>query len=367
MGEYETLSGITDAIKTYKPKDHVIIWQPWEAIDVRLSVYIEHDYEKNPSNPPIVEEFQEVLVNQKIKCYLLVGCDYSKAYNNIKTNPIENFEVLFWPTAYFHFVYYGFINFYKKTPRELYDPHKKIDKLYLNLNNKDKEHRSLLIDYLCKYDLFDYGVNTWNADDSEYPFKYFKLKKILIDNFDDPTKLQHQKYYSNNLLKINNLVDLITETYVKSPSGHDYLFCTEKTPKFIFFGRPTLILGSLNQNRWMQKFGFQLYTEIFNYDFDDEKYDRSRVLGIIDNLIELKDKNYTEIRDKINNQIIGNMDVASNLVEIEDPFIPDKLKVLIYENKKDYINVLNYFNNIYSYMFGYNESFKITDQIFKIK
>jgi hypothetical protein len=335
-----SISDITKLIEEVRPESHAIIWGPWEATDFRFEEYLKHNYKEFPNHPTNFLEFENILIKHNIKCYLLVGCDYSDAYSNIKTNPIKNFEVLFWPTALLHYTYYGMINFYGKKPSDLFNPYKSIDKLYLNLNNHDRNHRIMMMDLLCKFELFHCGINTWNSEIHEGQFKYFKPQKLIFDDFNEKIT-QSTRIFSEKLLTTPNLIDVVTETcpilggWDFRESNKGYIFHTEKTFKSILLGKPFLVLGNKGQNMNLQKYGITLFENIFDYSFDKSESFYFRCLGIIDNLYEYKSKNFGEVRDMLINMLISNIDTATAIV-YNDVYIPILLRQIIHENKDDY-------------------------------
>jgi hypothetical protein len=305
------INDISNLIDEIKPDSHVIIWQPWEAHDERFVKYLIQDYNIYPNHSEDFQNFEDVLVKNNVKCYLLVGCDYSDAYVNIKTNPLKNFDVLFWPTSLLHYTFYGMKNFYGMEPSKLFNRYRPIDKLYLNLNHHERHHRALLLDYLCKFELFDYGINTWK--DSESLFKI--------------------------------------------------IFYTEKTFKSILFGKLFLVFGAKGQNMNLHKYGFGLYS-IFDYEFDKSNLISSRCLGIIDNLYTIKNKDFGKVRDEMIGLSMSNIDTATAIV-YNDEYIPRDLKTIIQENKEEYKLILSDFNGNYNGSFGMPDDFKFSENIFK--
>lgn len=369
--ESRSISDITDIIDKIRPESHAIIWQPWEESDSRFDEYLKHDYKEIPNHPENIFEFENTLLKHNIKCYLLVGSDYSNAYSNIKTNPIKNFEVLFWPTALLHYTYHGMISFYGKKPSELFNRFKPIDKLYLNLNNNDRNHRGMLMDLLCKFDLFHYGINSWNNETYSWDFKYFKPQKLIFDDFDKKPNHIPQRVFSEKLLNAPNLIDVITET---SPIleffpdslelNKEYIFHTEKTFRSILFGKPFLILGNKGQTMNLKKYGIALFDNIFDYKYDKSDSFRSRGLGIIDNLYEFRNKNFGEVRDAVINLSVYNIDRATAIV-YNDEYMPTLLKKIVEENKDEYAVLLRDFDANYSGSFGIPDEWRLTENIFK--
>lgn len=359
---------LTQAIEDVRPSSHVLIWQPWEASDNIFYEYQKQDYTKNPNHSDDINNFENTLVKYNINCFLLVGCDYSDAYLNLKKNPIKNFDVLFWPTSLLHYTYYGMTQFYGKNPLELFNPQKSINKLYLNLNNHERNHRAQFMDYLCKFGLFDYGINTWAQEVENWPYKYFKARKLTFEENRDPSR--PHKVYSPELLNVNNLIDIVTETSPcldrKNVLSREqcFIFHTEKTFRSILFGKPFLVLGNKGQNKNLTKYGITLYESIFDYDFDSEESMKSRCFGIIDNLFGIKNKNYNEVRDSVIGVSKSNIDILMNIV-YNDKYIPEKLKSLIRENREECRSLFRVIDYTYSETFGINKNWRLTDNIFK--
>jgi hypothetical protein len=363
---------ISELIDKIKPESHAIIWQPWEAFDERFLSYLTHDYVNNPNHSEDYQNLEDTLLKNNIKFYLLVGCDYSDAYSNIKTNPIKNFEVLFWPTALLHYTFYGMVNFYGKKPSELFNQYRPIDKLYLNLNNHERNHRAILLDYLYKFELFDYGINTWqHSEFSRWDFKYFTPRKLSFDDFYDKSDDVPQRIFSEKILNAPNLIDVVAETYPYLAYNHEFpeltkefMFHTEKTFKSILFGKPFLVLGAKGQNTNLYKYNFGLYGDIFDYEFDKASSISSRCFGIIDNLYSMKNKNFGEVRDSVMGLSQSNIDTATAIV-YNDEYIPNQLKTIIEENKDEYNILLRDFDSNYAGSFELQDNWRITEKIFK--
>jgi hypothetical protein len=365
------INDITNLINEIKPDSHVIIWQPWEAHDERFIKYLIQDYKINPNHSEDFQNFEDILVKNNVKCYLLVGCDYSDAYVNIKTNPLKNFEVLFWPTSLLHYTFYGMKHFYGMEPSRLFNQYRPIDKLYLNLNHHERLHRAMLLDYLCKFDLFDYGINTWKDSESLFDFNFFKKRKLVYDDFYDKPVDVPQRIFSEKLYNTPNLIDIVGETCptLGDVDGFyklrkEIIFHTEKTFKSILFGKLFLVLGAKGQNMNLSKYGFGLYGGVFDYEFDEANSVLLRCLGIIDNLYTIKNKDFGKVRDEMIGLSMSNIDTATAIV-YNDEYIPRDLKIIIEENKEEYKLILRDFNGNYNGSFGMPDDFKFSENIFK--
>jgi hypothetical protein len=98
-------------------------------------------------------------------------------------------------------------------------------------------------------------------------------------------------------------------------------FVTEKTYRPILLKHPFLCYGAKNQNKEITKYGFELYDEIFDYDFDSKNHISDRIRGIIDNLNNLKNENYYDLYKKIEPKLIYNKNHALKIRE-NDNFNP---------------------------------------------
>jgi len=371
-GSYTDIKEISNLIDEIKPESHAIVWQPWEESDERFIPYLNHDYVNNPNHTEGFQNFEDTLIKNNVKCYLLVGCDYSRAYENIKTNPIKNFEVLFWPTALLHYTFYGMVHFYGMKPSELFNRYRPIDKLYLNLNNHERNHRAMLLDYLCKFDLFNNGINTWQHKESKgWNFKYFQPRQLTYDDFYNKSHDIVQRIFSEKLYNTPNLVDIVGETYPVLSYHHEfpeltkeYMFHTEKTFKSILFGKIFLVLGARGQNFNLSKYGIKIYDNIFDYGFDNYSSIQLRCLGIIDNLYEIKNKDFGKVRDEVIGLSMYNIDRATAIV-YNDEYIPTVLKDIIEGNKEEYNIILKDLDANYCGSFGIPDGWRLSENIFK--
>lgn len=62
-------------------------------------------------------------------------------------------------------------------------------------------------------------------------------------------------------------------------SAHDIIHHTEKTFKPISVGHPFMVLGSANENKDLKRYGYELYDEIINYDFEEPHKDDPAVFS----------------------------------------------------------------------------------------
>ena len=319
------------------------------------SIYwYENFFDKNKNKlffiePHGLRELYNLIEKNNIQFYLILGCEKNEMFEYFYLNKSPNFNLIFWGTSLIWLPYTQLSLFIQNnnlsTDIENISINKKFDKLYINYNNKSRYHRCLLMDYLAKNDLLKHGLNSWNqptyieygSDGPIYNFNYWKEEKISIDDFE---------YYVNdeyrpNLLDMNCFVSVVTET------SHEILFVTEKTYRQILIEQPFICLGAQNQNTILKKYGFELYDEIFDYEFDNKPKIEDRVQGIIDNLNNIKDSNYIELYDKIKEKVKRNKLNAIKIIN-EGLYFSDDLKKIITDYKK--ILNLNNTNNFSRYM-----------------
>ena len=277
---------------------------------------------------------ENVLLQNNCKFYLILGSHYPELYKPFE-NSIKNFEILYWPTYLISHTYNGLKDLYLY-PRGLDGPLRVEDlsvkrnfgKLYLNLNNKSRYHRSLMIDQLYFNNLFDFGINSWNQKidecgvhdilnvnvDLDYKFKYWEEKYMNVDGY----RIKEYGFideYTDMITEPNCFMSLVGESSMNIP------FVTEKTYRPILLKHPFLCFGAKNQNKEITKYGFELYDEIFDYGFDSKDNINDRITGIIDNLNDLKNQNYYDLYKKIESKLDHNKNHALKLME-NDKFNP---------------------------------------------
>jgi hypothetical protein len=159
----------------------------------------------------------------------------------------------------------------------------------------------------------------------EYELECFEDKKVMLDNFD----YLNGREFTSNLLNMNCLINIVTESDVQA------MFITEKTCRQLMIGQPFLTLCAKDTHKTLKEYGFELYDEIFDYSFDNDPNYKNRIKGIIDNVINLKNKNFTEVYKKIEDKVEHNVrqsnkiflesSLTPNLIlELTKSFFPDK-------------------------------------------
>lgn len=215
---------------------------------------------------------------------------------------------------------------------------KKINYLFCSYNNIAKIHRIKMMNFLANYNLIDKGYISWRdvirKSDEEminkpkdmlasyyfYPelYTHWDPKILILDQSLEDTFNQEilPPYHTNSF------VEIVTE------SDDNLFLISEKTSKPLLSKTLFLILGSKNFHRNLQKLGFKLYDELFDYEFDSYPTVEFRIAGIIKNLLKYKDYTSEELIkliESVKNKIIFNHTLA---VEYATNLIPEEIKEL---------------------------------------
>jgi hypothetical protein len=330
-----TLRPIIDLILENKPECVLYNYPTEAAIDWLARCYTENtDFAIHPE----FFELENILLQNNCNFYLVLGSYYPELYKPFE-NLIKNFKILYWPTYLISHTYNGLKDLYL-SPRGLDGPMNvenlsikdSFNKLYLNLNNKSRYHRCLMMDELYSNNLFEFGINSWNQktdecgindllvndvllnEDMTFKFKYWQEKYMNVDGY----KIKEYGFkdeYTDMITEPNCFMSLVGESSMYIP------FVTEKTYRPILLKHPFLCYGAKNQNKEITKYGFELYDEIFDYDFDSKNNISDRIKGVINNLNNLKNENYYDLYKKIEPKLIYNKNHALKIRE-NDNFNP---------------------------------------------
>jgi hypothetical protein len=208
---------------------------------------------------------------------------------------------------------------------------------YICLNNIVKKHRSIMMDMLAKHDLIKHGKLTWrgisHSQNHHYQYVYWKPEILILDQNLDVLFNQETMPIEFN----HSFMQLVTET------EDSETFLSEKTATPIMLNKPFLVATNSGFHRVLEKMGFQLYTELFDYSFDSEpdikiRYEKiaeniNRYVGL--NSLELK-QHYDSVLDKITHNRKLAMKYATTV-----PKEVIELYLLLEKNNTDYNGPLN--------------------------
>jgi len=169
----------------------------------------------------------------------------------------------------------------------------------LSLSRVNREHRTLAQFLLHKNKIekyFKLSQAELSKEEIVHTKKHFKLD----EDFDKwcsflPKTIDTKDFETNHALSLNShlhnstLFQIVNETHVKDWKGTS-MFFSEKTFRSIAHMQPFLIFGQPGCNRKLERLGFKLYHDVFDYEFDDIQNTEKRYLAIIDTCRELIDK-----------------------------------------------------------------------------
>ncbi len=193
-----------------------------------------------------------------------------------------------WDTYWITSTYYSLQDYNRETKPYTYK--------YIYMNHNAHDWRCKLIDLVSKNNLIDYGAVSWHRLPDNYPWQYFKPKILkLTDSFPDSFN-----YFALPKEYDESFMQLVSE------SSRDALFITEKTAIPLLTAKPFLVASVPGYHSHLQKLGFELYTEIFDYSFDDEIDEGLRYQKLLNNLIKICNSTedqltsaYNQIKEKL--------------------------------------------------------------------
>ena len=322
----ESFLNLENSLKKYKSYD-LLYFLPKEP----SSHPINHIYENSEIKNKMYL-FQNILEENDIKLYFIYG-----TVENVKFNfNINNLKVLTWPTYLLHNSCYDMELVYNK---KITDINKEtiFEKTFICLNNQPRAHRCAIIDNISKLNLFKDGVVSWNILTEgycDYQFKHWKEKIINVDKINDKIDKDYRSY-TNLFLDNKCFLNVVSESYCDD----NVPFITEKTYKNLLVGQPFITFGTIGMNKELEKLGFKLYDEIFDYSFDIIEGFEERVDSFTKNINLIKNENlnnlYVKIKDKIKYNKNKCLEILNN-----DPHIPNEF-VNLYKCNSEKFNEHN--------------------------
>jgi len=169
----------------------------------------------------------------------------------------------------------------------------------LSLSRVNRQHRTLA-QFLLNKNKMDRYFKISQAELSKEEIIHTKKHFKLDEDFDKwcsalPYTIDTEDFETNHALSLNShlhnstLFQIVNETHVKDWKGTS-MFFSEKTFRSIAHMQPFLIFGQPGCNRKLERLGFKLYYDVFDYEFDDIQNTKKRYLAIIDTCRELIDK-----------------------------------------------------------------------------
>jgi len=237
---------------------------------------------------------------------------HSVRYDNMNWNDRIFTEIVHWDTYWLarhtaryaeHFMYP--IMYYGRAGEP-------VKHLFVCKNGKKHPHRFYFMNLLAKYDLIDHNVVTWNgpkyADpdnhwtESDYERQtgeYWTEQILALPEYDANDILQTDDIiqYDGNFTHtepegyFQALLDVVTESSVAE------IFITEKTLKPLLTEKPFVCIAAQGHHRALKNMGFELYTDVFDYSFDQMPNWESRCEAVATQLYYLN-QNLTTRNDR---------------------------------------------------------------------
>ena len=229
------------------------------------------------------------------------------------------------------------INSYPNTV-SIFNPTENLPYLYLSYNRQPRFHRVLMLSMLMKEEIFNLGINSFNAMDRNAQWfehilrkfdqleyldnvnKLFDLSPIIADrdNTDITSSVGDLKNYDQTFISV------ITETLMDEGT----LFCSEKTWRSIIVGHPFIILAGKGMLEYLKSQGFQTFSKWIDEGYDDIDNQIDRIKFIVNELKRLSNLPLIQlknIRKEIEPILIYNKQLMQQ--RIKDKYFENNLYV----------------------------------------
>lgn len=205
-----------------------------------------------------------------------------------------------------NFDYYNYVNVNK-------------DSLYVTMNGNPRPNRCMLIDGIYKHNMQDFGFISWVSPErvEGYKFSYFDNSLLSLDEYyndkasQDNTPLQY----------VTSLIDIIGES--ADTDDKTMMSLTEKFFRAIIYKKPFLIVSNKGSHQELEKRGFKLFHDFFDYSFDDYKNMEDRIESILNQIKFYKDHDYTELAKKTRRKTEYNYQKLLSILNDKD-YIPEE-------------------------------------------
>ena len=273
-----------------------------------------------PPNHPLTGGWEDTEVNIVYGSY--GKYDYEKEYyknSDVAERMYPNRH--FFPMYFLYHTFGEYTHYYMYPTYVEYQP----DAYFTCYNRTVRPHRIILLQYLKEAGLLDYNYyslvyNDYDAEEYSKSYK-FDFKKANFDvKHPEGREEVNKNYYSHHESYTSSAFQLVTET------TDDHIFLTEKTFYPILSRKPFIIFGAQHTNKVLKKFGFKLYTEVFDYSFDDIADTEVRAIAITKEVDRVTREYFPkQLYELMKETAEYNFRVAVNIVS-KKKFIPKKFK-----------------------------------------
>jgi len=234
----------------------------------RLWIMCAEEYDYIPISNYELSTF--VFQSSLVETFLVLG---ALEHNNPERYKKLGINVILWPTFWFYKTIADVNVTNLKTKRDF-------NKLFICLNNRGHSHRIKSINQIVDNNLFNDGIISWH--DETVKVRSLSRKKL-------PLESEKNKPFYDHVLpdEVNNcLINLVTESTI----DNHLIDISEKTINAIVAEMPFIIVGCAGIHKKLESMGFELYTEIFDYEFDSFKNVDERIYSLIKQLGNIKEK-----------------------------------------------------------------------------
>ena len=116
----------------------------------------------------------------------------------------------------------------------------------------------------------------------------FETEKDWFDDIEDHAQVQWKNIYENRTFE-SSYINIVTESCYDRPEIH----ITEKSMKPFYFYQLPIFVSSYNHVKMLKdRFGFDLFDDVINHDYDNEPDDKKRFILVFNEIMRiLKNKN----------------------------------------------------------------------------
>jgi hypothetical protein len=216
-------------------------------------------------------------------------------YNSKDVSWLENTYNL--KSCYYFFHGWAALDWYRGYNRSFLHQIKNIQHTFLCPNNivgGKRKHRLDFFNELCQRNLV---ADNLVSMPEFCPYEKIPVRKYINHNVDLPLKIDEFDNYATNSHQITmweqsakTLLQVVTETSYAGKKNH----LTEKTFKPIVLQQPFIIVGNCGSLRYLKKYGFKTFSDVWDESYDDVD-DDTRIQKIANLLEELEQADKTRL------------------------------------------------------------------------
>lgn len=269
-----------------------------------------HKAKDNDAVAQILPSVKQHMAEHNVTLDFISTANNVSEYSYLSINKFklwEIFNLISWQTSTMLLARHNFeqhVHDYEFTQNKKYP--------YVCLNNNPGGHRDFLIDYMAKHKCIDQGLWSFRSPSPANVYRWWTPCKMKL-----PEGKRIKLWKGLGPLQYNDaFCDIVCETDAYVPHY------TEKTARPLYLEIPFLIVGCRNANNKLKEYGFELYNEIWDYEFDSIDHLETRISHIapqIKNLCDLSTQQRNALYKEIQPKLKHNKEV---FMQIEHHNIP---------------------------------------------